>query len=130
MKIIYKNPWFFFILKWFFPALNSETAIITFGDTIYSKHNFPDDVRIHEEEHIKQQKGSKLFAVYFTIRFILSPVFRLKMELEAYRVQYKYAWSKGLITYQILTESAKLLSGPLYGNLLTYDEAIKLIKDD
>ena len=130
MKIKYKNPWFFPILQWFFPGLNPETAIITFGDTIYAKRDFPDDVRIHEEEHIKQQKGSKIFAFFFMIWFIASPRFRLKVELEAYRVQYKYAWANGLLTWQILDRCAKTLSGPFHNHFISYEEAIKLIKNE
>lgn len=131
MKIKYKNPWFFFILKWFFPGLDPESSIITFGDTIYSKRGFPDDVLIHEGVHIKQQHGSKIFAVFFTILFIASPKFRLKVELEAYREQYRSLvgicpnLAKG-----VLDRSARDLSGPLYNNLITYERAIALIRHD
>ena len=122
MKILHKQPWFFPIFKYFFPGLGSK-SIITFGDTIYSPDTMLDDVLEHEKIHIKQQKGSKIYAFFFAIVFIVSPKFRLKTELEAFRHQYKICPDR-------LDWAARTLSGPGYGNIVTYEQAIALIRHD
>lgn len=138
--IVYRNPKFFWLLKIFFPALDRESSIITYGDTIYTKHPIPKDWEIHEMIHVRQQKGNKFYAFFYTIVFIFSRGFRFRMELEAFREQHR--WNQdhftgvGLVVgFQkhidlILEASAKNLSGPLYKNLVSYDEAIKLIKNE
>ena len=120
MKIKYKQPWFFPIFKHFFPGLGPK-SIITFGDTIYSPDPMLDDIIEHEKIHIKQQKGSKIYAFFFAIWFIASPKFRLKVELEAFRHQCK-------IRPERLDWAARTLSGPGYGNIVDYFEAVALIK--
>ena len=116
------------ILKLFFP-IRKET-IITWGDTIYVEKGviMKEDVRQHELVHIKQQKSSKWYGLWFMIRFITSKMFRTEVELEAFKAQYKYICDNGYDKKFHLRLMANELSSELYGSMMSYGGAIKLIK--
>ena len=63
-------------------------------------------------------------------KYLDDPQFRLEQEIEAYQNQYQYAKehyprNKRKFT---LKETAKALSGKMYGNLVTFEEAKDLIQ--
>lgn len=108
-----------------------ETAIYAYGDTIYnpSGATIPEDVIAHEEIHELQQGGDP---VDWWKKYLADPEFRLDQELEAYRHQYKFIKNQGkdrerLNFYHI--HFARTLSGPMYGNLLTFEDALTKIKE-
>jgi len=100
----------------------------TVGDTIYCKINIPRDLLIHELVHVRQQTEmgwKKWWKKYFK-----DVEFRYSQEIEAYRKQYQ--WIKNNVKdrnmqNKYLVFYARSLSGKLYGNLKTYDEALKEI---
>jgi len=124
MKIKSKKPFLAYILMFKFPAIVEDTTIMVWGDTSYTTHELPDHLIAHEETHIRQQKNKLLGLVWWT-RYVFSKKFRLSQELEAYRSQYKVSGDP-----MVLHQIAKDLSGELYGNLISYDEAIKQIKNE
>lgn len=118
MKIKYKKPFLFPILTLLFKAKWGE-CIFTFGDTIYTFRELKNDELVHEQIHIKQHRGSKVFALWFVIKYTISRKVRLQSELEAYKAQYKVNGNLHLMAY--------CLSSKLYGNLVTFQEAKKLL---
>jgi len=125
MNLIFKSntkPKFWWLLKILFPVIDWDRTILAFGDVVYSKDSISEDKAIHEAVHLKQQKHSKLWAIIYLIRYRLSKRFRLKSEIEAFHEQYSVSgdW--------ILEKAAKILSGKLYGEIISYKDAKEAIK--
>jgi hypothetical protein len=62
--------------------------VITYGEVIHSKNPISEDLKIHEETHIKQQSEigtEKWWEMYFE-----NKNFRLSQETEAYQNQVKF----------------------------------------
>ena len=107
-----------------------EGVAFTYGDTIHSKNEPYADLVAHEEVHERQQL--RITPELWWDRFFTSVEFRLDQELEAYRVQFKFIkkhvkdrnrQAKHLDFF------AKSLSGTMYGNMISYREASKLIRN-
>ncbi len=102
--------------------------IMTYGDTVYCKFDLEDHVKIHEEVHVRQQLD--MGPAKWWDKYLQEKDFRLAQELEAYRAQLdyiekvysrkQYIFSKKEIAYFMST---------LYGNMCTYEEAIKLLDE-
>ena len=124
-KIVDYPPFYFPLWKMKFPFADFEKGVIlTWGKKIYFNKPslLPYSLIKHEEVHIKQQRNSYLFGVIWLIRYVFSVKFRLNQEIEAHRAEY-------LTDKQDLYIIAKRLSSSLYGNIISYKEAIDLIKD-
>lgn len=102
--IKYSNtkPKCWWIFKIFFPQLDWDKNVLTFGNTIYSKEKLRPDVEQHELVHVRQQKESKIYGAWMILWYLLIPRFRYKLELEAVRVQ--LAWAKERIADEIYLE--------------------------
>ncbi len=118
IKIKESKPMLWFIIKLFYPKAEWEKVAFTFGNTIYGV-NLSSDIIAHEMVHVKQQHYSKIFACYSFLRYWISSKYRLSMEIPAYQEQ----WKHGGITKEKL---ARNISSPLYGNMISYEEALKL----
>lgn len=105
------------LVKLLFPAYDPALHLFTFGDTIYAPHGLKPHLQAHEEVHLRQHHYSKLYAVFYALLYRISPRFRLKSELEAYRVELQAAGPSHLDAI------ARKLSSPLYGSILTFEEA-------
>lgn len=111
--------------------LENEKPVFTYGDTIYNPHNCPIDELVVAHECVHQiQQGEK--PDEWWDRYFKDKDFRLDQELAAYRVQYRVA--KDVIkdrnaVAKLLFDMARVLSGPVYGNLLSHVEATKKIKN-
>lgn len=110
-----------------FPNLEWKDIAITYGGVIYSPNPVEDNVLVHEMVHVRQQQGKN--ANEWMERYIADPEFRYKQELLAYQVEYKF-WKKHFSKRDdVLTTAiegmAKTLSGPLYNNIVTYEQALK-----
>lgn len=105
--------------------------IITYGDTVYCKNDIAEDFKVHEFTHVTQQK--EIGPIEWWKKYLDDPDFRLRMEVEAYRNQVKYIrehtesttrdWRRDRID-----SLAQSLSSFVYGNLVTYQKALDLIK--
>jgi len=130
VKFSYKKPPHYFILKLIF-GFDWERNIATLGDTIYVKiKTLPDHLVEHEKTHLKQQRYSKLYAVWWWIKYIVSKKFRYGQELEAYRNQWKCFILRGRSSQEkslFMNKIAGDLSGKLYGNIVPYNIAVKEI---
>lgn len=118
-------------IKSAFPVENAEVAI-AYGNTIYNPFKLPlrDDVIHHEEVHLRQQKGNS--DAWFE-KYMADPTWRVEQEAYAYGQQLKYIKQhrqkgqdeRALVT--ALHSFAKFLSGPVYGNVISQAQALKLI---
>lgn len=104
-------------------------TVFTYGDTIHSKRPLTEDLIQHELTHVRQQTAigkEKWWDEYFS-----DDHFRYTQELEAYRAQYKWVRDNVKdrnIQARLLDSYARLLSGEMYGNIMTWNEAVSVIK--
>lgn len=108
----------------------SERTLYTYGDTLYvpSGNPVPDDLMVHEETHMEQQG---LTPEAWWDRYLIDPYFRLQQEVEAYGNQYAYLCAVHRdrnYRMRILIDLARILSGPVYGQMIPHSEAMKMIK--
>lgn len=99
-----------------------------FGKKIYVKNEISGNFLEHESTHVRQHKYSRFIGTIWWIRYILSKKFRYGQELEAYRNQYRFLMKErqgGHYKATVLKAIASDLSGPLYGSIATYEQAVK-----
>lgn len=102
-----------------------ENTIYTYGNTIYnpSAKSLSKDLFIHEQIHMNQQKKSP---ADWWKKYLEDVSFRLSQELEAYRAQllfYRMHHNYNL-TINFKEEIAKILSSDMYGNIITFTDAM------
>ena len=129
-------------IKKFLPGVHDK-VIFTWGNIIYNPRGFKIDPGLmrHEQIHFDQQVqyGSKGFWIPFGYRvrkwwhrYLRDPAFRLSQELPAYQVQlqvYAEAIKSKEKLHKVALMLAKDLSGPLYGSLLSTDQAYGAIRN-
>lgn len=107
-----------------------KRTAVAYGDTIHAATVLPADVEVHERVHLHQQGYTAEGARVWWERYLNEPKFRYAQELEAYRVQYQFL-SKIIKDRNELARRlqvlAELLSGDMYGNIVTLDMALKVI---
>lgn len=118
MRVIKAYPPNFRQLAAAFPVRGRRDVIFTYGDTIYNPGgiNISDWLMAHERVHARQQ-GERP-DTWWT-QYVAFKPFRLEQEVEAHRAE---ARAGGDVEY-----AARRLSSPLYGGLITLDEARKLL---
>ena len=107
-------------------------TVFTFGDTIYNPGGnlISQALLKHEETHSKQQGDDPNG---WWDKYLKDTHFRLNQEIEAYQIQYKEL--KKLVKdknklFTLLRLLAKDLSGEMYKNLLSLEEAQDKIKNE
>jgi len=110
--------------------LTGKKPFFAYGRKLYNPFNSPVDVMLmaHETTHQAQQ-GSDPKSWWD--RYLSDNDFRLSQEIEAYQAQYKALIRNkkdGNKIARYVHQMACDLAGPLYGNLVTYSEAMNLIK--
>lgn len=108
-----------------------KNTVFTYGDTIYAPgitFTIPRDLIEHEGIHMAQQGKDP---ERWWDRYILDTQFRFDQEIQAYQHQYRY-YCKFVksrdIRFEFLKSIAWDLSGPLYGNMISFRDAIAVIK--
>lgn len=100
-------------------------TVFTYGKTMYIQDNPPENITeeliAHEETHSRQQKNPR----EWWERYLVDTKFRLEQEIEAYHNQYvhfkdRHKWNKVDV---LLNEIARDLSSPMYGGIISYDDA-------
>lgn len=109
----------------------NKGIVFTVGDTIHSAVEIPRDLMVHELTHVRQQREFPGGYEEWWNRYLEDPRFRYEQELEAYQNQYR--WIKNNIKdrnqqARLFMEIAQLLSGEMYGNVVTLSEAMEAIK--
>jgi len=110
-----------------FPIKGKQGVLYAWGDIIYNPSGIiiPPWVERHEEVHGDRQRDEGMSIERWWDEYVNYNDFRLKEEILAHRVE----WQKFSGPYRdhYLGYMGERLSGPLYGNLITYEEAIKEI---
>lgn len=106
--------------------------VYTYGQKIYnpSGNTLPSELIVHEAMHGEQQR--KMGPKKWWAKYLKDPQFRLDQELEAYRAQW-VALGNDSRQYKkfVLRRITKDISGRMYGNLISREEAKALItKED
>ena len=91
----------------------------TYGDCIYTSHNLPNNILIHEAVHAAQQRYSKLYGTYCLIRYGLSRKYRFECELEAHKAEIQAG--------EDIAKVARRMSNPVYGFGIDYKDIYKLL---
>lgn len=124
MKIVKDYPPNIEEIKKYFKI--TPNTVFTYGDTLYSPQGIklPDHLIEHEKVHQKQQ--GKQPAGWWN-EYIKQSTFRLDQELEAYRKQFQFYKIKNKTWMPFLKKIVLDLSGPIYGNIISYWEAFNLL---
>lgn len=118
--------------------INPRTVLFAYGDTIYNPGNVDlekaDDIIAHEEVHLMQQKNSREEAALWWGKYMRDPQFLLSQEVEAYGKQYwyvcKYKTQNKQMRFNLLRTYSEILSGPLYGGVVSLMHAMDLIREE
>lgn len=117
-----------FGVKW-----SDKQIAVAYGTKIYiSFESLDADLYIHELTHIRQQALFLGGEVAWWDKYMNDSSFRLSQELEAYKAQFAYIRQSNVpkhIQKLALEQIARFLSGKLYGELVSYEDALKLIED-
>lgn len=108
----------------------NKGVIFTYGDTIHTKNDLSDELLVHEKTHIKQQLSYPGGPDKWWEKYFKDEQFRLEEELQAYRKQ--VAWIKARVKgrqqrFEAIKPIARLLSSSMYGNIISFQEALKLL---
>lgn len=118
MKIVYKKPWFWFIVMYIQPEAKWGSVILSLGNVIYTARRLSIGEFAHESEHGRQDHYSKIYAIANVIRGYFDKKYYLWCEIQAYIVQNKLEPNPELY--------ARYISGPVYNNIVSYEEALQL----
>lgn len=118
--------------------INLDSTLFTYGDVLYNPAgiNIPMDYVHHEELHAEQQGHGGEAAGKWWARYFQDQYFRIDQEAKAYAHQYDWWCKNGPKQYRNdknwrgrkMMEIARTLSSPMYGSVVNYDGAVKLIK--
>ena len=111
-----------------------DHAVFTYDKKLYCPTEdalIPRHLMAHEEVHVDQQDllgVDRWWELYLT-----DPQFRIAQELSAYRAQYQdfcMYQTNHMKQYGFLLELAKWLSGPMYGNAISFANACMMIRNE
>lgn len=107
----------------------NDTTVFCYKDVLYNPNNCPLDIPImeHETMHSRQQGDDP---AGWWKKYLEDPVFRLEQEVDAFSVQYivqcKFIKNRDKRALN-LQRLATTLSGNVYGNIITYEDAKKIL---
>lgn len=122
MRILIERPPNFNEIIKVFPSVEYATGVIfCYGDAIYNPNGiYLSEASItHERVHSIQQG---IHPKEWWDEYLINPEFRLQQEIEAYGTEYS------VDPYNI-DHYARVLSGPTYGNIISFEEAKRKIID-
>lgn len=103
----------------------THETIFAYDNKIYANYDLTPDLVVHEYTHWKQQAEYGLDR--WVDNYLSNPEFRLKMELEAYKAQLASIKDREYRN-KIRIQSAINLSSDLYGDIITPQGALRLLK--
>lgn len=137
MRVIKAYPPNFSTLAKAFPIKGRPGILYAYGDTLYN----PSGVKVtpwimaHEEVHGMRQEDEGMSLDRWWDEYINYPDFRLKEELLAHQAEWKsfkaeHVYDPGVFrVLGYLDTISTRLSSPLYGSLLSFEEAKRKISD-
>ena len=131
MSVVKNYPPNFTIISRTF-NIRGKAVVFTYGQTIYNPQGgaIADHLEVHESVHGRQQGDDPKS---WWDRYLREPKFRLEQEVEAYAYQYAFVKHQewGDKTEQnFLQAIASDLSSPIYGKVVTYQDAEDMIKKE
>lgn len=109
-----------------------SNVVFTYGDVISTSRGvMTEDLLYHEGHHVTQQKEYGGADEWWK-EYLENPQFRFEQELECYRKQYQWVVKNienRQVVFSALTHYARSLSGEMYGSIVSFNEAMKLIKE-
>lgn len=111
-------------------GVNPSGLVFTWGDTVYmtSLETLSSDLLVHEQTHAKQQNNKP---EWWWRLYLKDKEFRASQKLEAYHRQYqefcKHYFDKNQ-RFRKIHSLALDMSSKIYGNCITYAEALKKIE--
>lgn len=148
MEISNNHPPLYEAILLAFPAVEEQkTSIFCHGDTIYNpfQREITPDLEVHEAVHMEQQGNDP--AGWWQL-YLTDQDFRLEQEIAAYGAQFAFAKKsieaadekahkegkmlivgKTKLLDYALDEMAGALSGPTYGNTISFAEARSKIRN-
>lgn len=127
-KIINEEPPIYAEIQHHFHGAAMENGLmVAYEGKIYTWANPTKDEIIHEEVHLAQQE--RIGCDLWWNKYFTDPSFRLEQEIEAYQWQAKYLheFSNRQERRWRFRKMAQLLSSKMYGNLISYDQALQLL---
>ena len=135
MKIVNENPPNIDQIREVFPLSGSE--IFAWGDTIYNPGggDVPPWLVAHEKVHANQQMNDNghFETKEWWARYLVDRKWRFEQELEAHQVEYREFCRlnpQRNMRRVYLKVVARKLSAPLYGKMVSFDKAKRMIKND
>lgn len=130
MKIIKEYPPNIEEIKKVFD-IEGKPVVFTYGEVLYNPTGgeIPQHLLVHEETHTKQQGDDP---AGWWRKYISDQKFRLDQELEAYKKQYKFYCMQTANRnkrFELLQRIARDLSSKVYGNIISFNDAFKLIRN-
>lgn len=115
-----------------FPFADRHGVIFTYGQTIYNPSGveISPALKCHESVHAQRQGSDEEEIRAWWARYLDEPLFRLEEELLAHRAEYRAfkGWTKDRNAVARKLESiAARLSGPLYGGVMSFAQAKRLL---
>jgi len=131
MKIVRGYPPNFKQIAAAFPDAKGKGVIFTYGDTVYNPTgpSLSRGLQAHEAVHVERQLAFEGGAAAWWTNYIAEPHFRFTEEFQAHLAEFK-AWRPNRIAGSragALHQIALRLSGPLYGRVMDYGSASRLI---
>lgn len=111
-----------------FPQIKGRQGILyAFGDVLYNPSGIivPPWLVKHEEVHSERQQDEGMSPLRWWDNYLYYDDFRLREEILAHQAEWK-SYS-GPYRDRYLGQMAERLSGPLYRNLIGYEQAVKEI---
>ena len=106
-----------------------RNVVFTYGNILYAPllnvRQIPKDLLVHEKTHMKQQGNDP---EGWWEQYLNDDVFRLRQELEAYKNQCRFFKQNCKIKSKIpefLERIARDFSSEIYGNIISFDSALK-----
>lgn len=132
MKIIVAYPPMFEKIAAAFPQARNPGVVFSWGDWLYnpSGDEIQPQIKAHEAVHGQRQGETEEKIRAWWDAYIGDPAFRLEEELLAHRAEFRAVkgWEKDRRDRaRELDAIARRLSSPLYGRLLTYNQARRFI---
>ncbi len=113
--------------------IDGKPIVFTYGDTLYNptSADISFDLMAHEQVHEKQHLNYNGGAEAWWTEYLNNKQFRLSQEVEAYRKQWSVFCSR-VTNKNDRRRFINLIDGDLssaiYGNVVTFNEAVRLIK--
>lgn len=123
--MIYKPQAEFPLLERYSKQFNvTPYTIFAYDKVIYCNYELPEHLQIHERRHlIRQQKQG---VDEWVEKYLTDNTFRLNEEIIAYREQLESVKNRSA-RHRLRLQCANDLASSLYGNIVTLQEAIKLL---